>query len=273
MRNFLLILITLVLFNCSYQEQGRESFIKPQLIDDSILLKKSGVYFEKQSISYTQPLFVGKFSFQEKTIFINVDSIVLNRDNPENTYFEAYHQIKANTDSISSNGLELIFDTDQELNLNFIYFDSLTYKYFPIYIINNTSSPKAFDGKDFHSFGIQEAIDSSYYKENPPWYPISSKGVPWCGSGNWNLKLNPKEYIITLMPIFKGNTKTLLRSRIQINNSIFVSEPYKGSINLEQFISKDTFLFNLKDKNKIIRYQNSFLGATPKEFSRHFNKP
>ena len=268
MRNLFLIFIISIIAGCSEKEP--KVFTKPTLVDDSTLKKVIPKFFQKNNMSYQEPLLIGKYPFKDTTIFISKDTIRKYKYYRQEDYFQEDQTkyMNPNTDTISSIGLDIIVDHKQNISLKL--YDSIAYYYFPIYIINKSNQIKAFNGKDSHSFGLQEAIDSSFYKNPvgvyPPWFAISMGHLPFCGNGYWTLKLNPKEYVLILMPKFKGEIKTMLRARLAINNSIFVSKPYPGSINQSQFISKDSILFKSKYSEEVIWYSKYLYGAVPKEF-------
>lgn len=66
------------------------------------------------------------------------------------------------------------------------------------------------------------------------WEPIQKRFVYMCGNGVGTIILPPKEIAITLVPIFKGNYKTLLRLSMGSNKSNAIW----GNINYRQFESK-----------------------------------
>jgi 6-phosphogluconolactonase (cycloisomerase 2 family) len=78
------------------------------------------------------------------------------------------------------------------------------------------------------------------------WKPIQERFVYMCGNGVGTIILPPKELVITLVPIFKGNYKTQLRLSMGNNKSNVIL----GNINYRQFENKFDENGNYKEEFK-----------------------
>ena len=128
-----------------------------------------------------------------------------------------------------------------------ISFKSGRFKSMPIYIFN--------DGPDTIAFGhnaylplIIEAKDSMGI-----WNPIQKLRRMGCGTGLTAYIIPPNQFMISTVPLFKGNFKTLLRVRYVRNfvivnedgeaiedlNRILYSNEFEGNINYSQFKELD----------------------------------
>jgi hypothetical protein len=136
------------------------------------------------------------------------------------------------------------------------------YYYFPVYVANETSRTKFFIAKDNYAFGIQEAADTSNYDD---WRPIEGRGFDFCGNGYFGLKVHPGEFIMLLVPKYKGTEKGLMRIRLKIGESIYLSNSFEGMFNRRQFeTKKGTFLYDVVKRNDPTGMQRIFYGGIPK---------
>ncbi|SFO44637.1 hypothetical protein SAMN05428949_5165 [Chitinophaga sp. YR627] len=134
-------------------------------------------------------------------------------------------------DSLNTDGFQIIAD----------YKTSILYRsnpyvetsvYFPVYIVNETDTPKLFFGKDRHAWGVQEAKDTSDYAS---WYSIECWNWSGDGNGSFAVKIRPGEFAMILAPKYKGSQTGSMRLRLQIDQSTYVSLPYEGAYHQEQF--------------------------------------
>ena len=131
--------------------------------------------------------------------------------------------------------------------------------YYPLYVVNQSTSAKLFPGKDSYAFGIQEALDSS-----GNWHPIEGKGFDFCGNGYWNLPVLPKEFLVILLPKYKGSFKTKIRVRLKVGDMVYVSKAFDGSINYQQFvIEKGSYFDHASRAERASAVQWQFYGAVP----------
>jgi hypothetical protein len=136
--------------------------------------------------------------------------------------------------------------------------------YYPVYIVNQTPNTKLFIGKDGHIFAIQEALDEEGY-----WRPIEGRGFDFCGNGYWGLKIHSDEFITVLFPKYEGDFKTKLRVRIKNDDMIYVSLPFDGVINKNQFIldKERDYHYRKLIENRAGAIQYLFYGAQPLELN------
>ncbi len=241
--------ITLVLFflilliGCKLGEENKEleEFIIPKAIQTDLDSTKEKLTLNASNIKYTSPQFVGKFKFNEE-INLVIDNL-LNESIED--YIHNYDSDYLDTTRLDANGFEIYVDYEADIFTELSSFNSFygisakeadenenkLYYHFPIYVVNPTSKEKLFCVNG--SYGIQEAKDTSEYDF---WKPIEGKKANLCGVGTrWGIKVKPKEFIVILLTKYKGKTKTDLRTRLKIGESIIVSKPYQGNINQEQF--------------------------------------
>ena len=175
---------------------------------------------KETAISPINPSFLGKYPFGDSLIWKVREEWAFDDDY---LYYER--------DTISkflSAGLQLI--PRPEIQIEDPRIPSNNLAYFPVFLPNETSSPIALFGKDSHLYATLEARDSFGH-----WLPISYRSPDFCGWGRWTLKINPQEYGVMLMPVYKGNFSTQLRVRYINGENISVSTPFPASIAYEQF--------------------------------------
>lgn len=201
------------------------------------------------------PEFIGQYKFND-TVIIDHERQGRNIDEKQ---FVWEHKV-FDFDTLSSDGLQIYTDYNKTI-ISKLY-DGATKgnPYFPVYVVNETTEPKVFIGKDGYVFAIQEAVDTSDYNR---WYAIEAKGFDFCGNGYFRRKLMPKEFIVFLMPKYSGTDTTYFRTRIRNGESIMVSKPYKGVFDKRQFTVTNDHSW-AKDLKKL-DYKWMFYGARYKE--------
>ncbi|MBW8684706.1 hypothetical protein [Chitinophaga rhizophila] len=202
--------------------------------------------------------FRGKYKFTD-TLFWD-DDRPWQDSTSENDFINEQSQPEIN-DSLHTDGFQIIPDYRTSIYCkNHLYGE--TYCYFPVYIVNETSSTKVFYGKDSYAFGIQEAIDTSGSKQ---WHPIEAMAFDFCGNGSFGVKVHPGEFVILLVLKYQGELANAMRLRIRIGESLYISRSFIGSYSAKQFnINKDTRPYrNLKDRKNRPPF-DLFYGAIPK---------
>ncbi len=113
-------------------------------------------------------------------------------------------------------------------------------KYFgyKLYLINASQDTVNIPSQDGRIKIIQQAKN-----KNGEWQDIDNFINSFCGNSYYTLRLAPNEYQIFATPIFKGEFKTLLRFKLEIDEQIIYSNLYAGRINYGQIL-------NPNDKNK-----------------------
>ncbi|MGI4863380.1 MAG: hypothetical protein ACRYFZ_05605 [Janthinobacterium lividum] len=101
----------------------------------------------------------------------------------------------------------------------------------PVYVVNTTAHTKLLAGKDSWVFAIQEAQD-----RQGQWRPIESRGPDYCGNGHWLLQVHSQQLVLFLVQQYQGPFATRLRVRLQNGESRYVSAPYPGRIQEQQFL-------------------------------------
>jgi hypothetical protein len=257
MKKILCILILLIIFSCKQKvdENNKIIFTTPLIVQPKT--NDTIEYIETKYISHVFPEFIGKYKIGENKIELPIHRI---RDTSISLDF--IDEPKPNhIDTFSNDGFELYTDYKSTISRNKYDFRFGNF-YFPVYAVNGTNNEKIFNGKDGYVFAIQEALDSL-----KDWRPIEGRGFDFCGNGKWGLKVSPNEFVVFLMPKYKGNYYTKLRIRLKIGNNTYVSKPFDGKINYTQFYldKKEDFHYRqlIEDKSNAILYY--FYGAIPKE--------
>lgn len=168
-------------------------------------------------------VFIGKFRFSTDSINFPYK--------PDTLFYKDYlegNMWNITEDTVNATGFEIIPNYSYMVAYS-VWGEPPTY-YYPVYVINETQTTKYFNGDGKEVFALEEAIDSSR-----KWRPIGRKGWNFCGNGLYGMKVHPSEYIMCLFPRCKGNYKTLMRIRFNICGTIYVSAPFKGEINYDQF--------------------------------------
>ena len=253
--------ITLALIGCSSNNQADRLTIDKFKIPAIVQANTTPIatYFNEENVVEVWPKFIGQFQF--------ADTVYFDREKEKRTSISKeqflWEQKAFKFDTLSSDGLQIlpdykssIIDFDGSMDTNAHYF-------YPVYIVNETSEPKVFIGKDGYVFGIQEAVDSSDYSK---WYAIEGRGFDFCGNGYFRRKILPKEFIMFLFPKYSGPEKTLLRVRIKIGDNIIVSKPFKGEINRNQFrVKKGEWYYDELKETKGASATWMFYGAAIKD--------
>ena len=259
-KEIILTLLIGTLISCQSNNDKNELavFKAPQIINTQFNDSIESIPYQAKSITEVFPTFVGKFKFQEE-----IDINPAKRDTTIYKDFFNEYTRRGLRDSLDVNGLELVVDYDNSVKYN-KYGDTSLYDNYSVYFVNSTNTDKVFYGKDSHVFGIQEAIDNSKYGE---WRPIEGRGFDFCGNGHWGLIVHPQEFVLVLMRKYEGDYETKLRVRFEVGNNIFVSRPFKGRINENQFTIQDS-----SNLEQILQETDGkaatwlFYGAVPKEW-------
>ena len=211
--------------------------------------------FQADGVTGVFPQLIGKFKFGDT---INFSKLGQQQMSEKDYLWEV--QNTNDIDSLSSDGLQII--PDYKTSVAYPRYELANHLYFPVYVVNETYEPRIFFGKDSHGFAIQEAIDTSDYSL---WHPIESTGYDFCGNGRFRKKLNPKEFLIFLLPKYSGSDTTSLRIRFQIGESVFVSRAFTGTINPKQFdIEKKDWIYDILKESKGVAASFIFYGGRPK---------
>lgn len=251
------ILIFTFLGSCSSQEDPLPQIDKKFEFPTIIQTEKENTVSALGADAVTEyyPPLIGKFKFGDT---INISNPTQKELSEKDYLWEVKNSTES--DSLSSDGLQIL--TDYKTSIVYSGYDYPKGLYYPVYIVNETSEPRIFFGKDEHGFAIQEALDTSDFSS---WHPIESQGFTFCGNGRFRKKLNPKEYLLFLIPKYKGTEETSLRIRFQIGESVFISKSYQGTINPKQFdIKKDSWIFSRLKETKGYASSFIFYGGWPK---------
>lgn len=113
--------------------------------------------------------------------------------------------------------------TNPELPIN------LTVLAQPVYIANLTKGSRLIEGPDAHLIISQQAKD-----KNNNWVDIETNDVIECGMAKTFYLLKPGDFVITKVLKFKGNYKTQIRIKLELDNHIYYSKPFVGYIDYNQ---------------------------------------
>lgn len=232
----------------------RKPFILPSVVQETI--SDTINLFKENYISHAWTNFADKWKFCD-TLKLSVrpewDTAFYN-----DLLYECYYSA---LDSFALDGLEIY--PDYKTTVSRILYDLTTgHFYYPVYIVNQTPNTKLFIGKDSYVFAIQEALDEEGY-----WRPIEGRGFDFCGNGYWGMKIHSDEFITILFPKYEGDFKTKLRVRIQNRDIVYVSKPFDGVINKNQFIldKESDYHYRRLVENKASAIQYLFYGSVPLE--------
>jgi hypothetical protein len=248
-------ILFLSIASCSTNKQKSENsyvgFKPPFLIQTSNF--DSVENWHTDGINQVFPILVGQYQFSDTVNIGKREQRHLTKDEyiwEHNTF---------DFDTLSSDGLQIYPDYATTVKAKQFEGATKANVFFPVYVVNETNTPKLFIGKDDYVFAIQEAVDTSSYDR---WYAIEAKGFDFCGNGYFRRKLLPREFIMILMPKYSGNKSTYIRTRIKIGENILISRPYNGVIDKRQFtISNDSWISaNVNDSS----YKWIFYGAQNK---------
>lgn len=268
---FLLALIAFIGCNRPSQEV-KEVKVKPIVEHFSIpKLTNSQPYdsiyvAEAKWVTYHDPIFLGKYSFEKTTIDIN----------PYKRSYASYDSLEAemnyarrfsNSDTVDYNGFDLVVDYNKDVYYgtrdHIIREDTTVATYYAVYIVNSTNKTKLFNGVDGGALGIQEAKER--WNKNvgySSFRPIEHKQMKWCGMGDWKILVSPKEYVVLLFPKYKGTFRTEMRVRLQIGESTYVSKRFTGTVNEQQFTMHPFTIENIQ-KSGGASITDVFYGAMP----------
>ncbi|MFY0643654.1 MAG: hypothetical protein JXR19_04240 [Bacteroidia bacterium] len=235
--------------SCSNQSKEDVPFALPQLIDT---FSNNLVLFEvdKMDISRFYPIYIGSdsviilnFLIAEYSNHLKMEIFIPNPEQRTKLYVDTSTIIGSSRRWYNvppPPGMDSSYDPH-------ISFKSGRFKSMPIYIHN--------EGPDSITFGhnaylplIVEAKDSMGI-----WQPIQRLRKMGCGTGLESYIIPPNQFMISTVPLFKGNFKTLLRVRsvsstviinevdesIEDLNRVIYSNEFEGFINYNQFKEMD----------------------------------
>lgn len=258
-RQFINFLILLLFFSCSMQEKKEVKFEIPVIYQPNVKYKK--ILHNVDSLQAVWPIFFGKYKY--------TDTIKLIKKNkrPKDTLFKKdiiEEFVLWKNESFPTDGFQIFTDYKTTIFIENCRRPNEGNSFFPVYVVNETTNTKVFYAKDCNVFALQEAIDSTKYNS---WRPIECRGRDWCGNGNFGLKIHPKEFVMFLLPKYKGDEKTSMRVRLRINENIYISKPFLGTFNKGQFkLKKQSFEYLRFIEDPIISCNSWFYGAIPSEF-------
>lgn len=256
------ILLLLFIFSaCKQQDKEvvtiNRDFQLPNIVQDPT--KDTIEFISTDFLNDSRFRFCGKYKFTENLHFNN-------RCKLDTTYgkdFSCEYSNQIENDSLSSDGFQIYADYKTTLYRKDEDMRKGEY-YFPVYIVNETSRTKVFVGKDSYALGLQEAVDTSTFGQ---WRPIECRGFDFCGNGYFGLKVHPGEFVVFIAPKYAGETKGLMRIRLQVGESVYLSKSFIGSYNPKQFIiKKDSWPYERLKIDKASAIQWLFYGADPKGY-------
>ncbi|MCX6290408.1 MAG: hypothetical protein NT126_01435 [Bacteroidetes bacterium] len=233
-------------------------FTLPGILEYDHSMKDSFSLFNAENIVDASTFFIGKYAFDD-TIRIDNSGV------QSNSYGDDYitgdsTSLRQLRDSLSSDGLQIIPDYKRSIPINWLSLSKVGI-YFPIYVVNETSSDKLFTARDKYVSAIQEAKD-----KEEKWRPIESKKFDFIGNGRWALILHPHEFALFIVAKYEGDFQTHLRIRMKVGDVVYLSKAFEGSINEKQFYLKPgSYQYEEFKKNNPISITRRFLGSIPLE--------
>lgn len=254
MKNILshLIFSFIIIFSFESVNGQEVSLIK---YPDSI--KQSKNYISPYSIHFHIPSIYGFLMLGD-----NYDSLY-NYEYSIFDFFESDDIIRNKRDKYE--GLEIIVDTTQEIDLHEYFSKKESYKGLfsspkyisyinsennkvkfqctkdtiikfkgnAVYILNKTQNKKSIFLKSSFVEILQEALD-----KNGKWQPIEKVTTFMCGNGFGWREMRPNEFLVTATFKYKGDYKTLIRLKFVNGKVTYYSKPFNGSINYSQLNQK-----------------------------------
>ncbi|MCB9309882.1 MAG: hypothetical protein H6567_07495 [Lewinellaceae bacterium] len=265
MKTVTTILLLTIFVSCNQHDKTKQVisiFTKPVISQP--VTKDSIKYIEADFVGGFFPSFVGKYNFTDNLF-------IADKRDRDTIYIKGFmdERLVWRSDSLATDGFELVPDYPSNVYCN-DYESKYANYYYPVYLINQTPTIKAFIGKDSYIFGLQEALDT-----DGQWRPIEGRGFDFCSNGYWGLKVHPQEFVTVLFPKYSGDYKTKIRVRIKNGDNIYVSKPYEGTINEQQlYLKEDGYFYRELIKNKASAIEYLFYGAKPfgtddKDFGLH----
>lgn len=260
--------LLLLILACTTRNQpvtdNRQNFRLPVIVE-----KPTGdtiEYLKADFISEVYFTFAGKSKFTDTLL---LDNGFLLRDTTFEKDVIREYSCPAPGDSLATDGFQIFPDYNTSIHYKEEYMpNAFCYCYFPVYVVNETSTTKVFIGKDSHVFGIQEAIDRTDGWNH--WHPIEGEGFDFCGNGYFGLKVHPGEFVMFLVPKYQGEERDLMRIRLEIGESLYISRSYEGTFSVRQFNIPKTLRYHryLSDPKNRLPY-SSFYGAIPKGYDAY----
>ena len=139
------------------------------------------------------------------------------------------------TSNAESGGFYIQIDTSELTVFEDRY---LGYK---IYIKNDSQDKQYVPAQDGKIKLIKQALN-----EKGKWQDIEEYINSFCGNSYHSIEFKPRTYRVYADPIMKGNFNTQLRYRLNLRDTVVVSNSYFGRINKAQFIEEEE-----KDKTDI----------------------
>lgn len=254
-----ILLFPLAFVNCNKRNEKKiKTFMIPTVLQEQT--KGPIRLFKVDSLCEAKYWFCGKYKFTDTLKlgkYWNIDT------GYSKDFIHDYRRPSVD-DTLTNDGFQIFVDYKTTIINNTI--SGLGNCCFPVYVVNETSRTKIFNGIGRAVFGIQEAIDTSKIKWGK-WRPIESKEFVFCGVGYYGLKVHPGEFVMFLVPKYEGNEKQFLRIRLQIGEIIYLSQSYEGTFNANQFeMIKNSSTYYLLNHEKVSAIQIRFYGAIPKGY-------
>lgn len=263
--HFICFALILFLWSCNESPQSVEpenrTFKIPVLIQEPT--EDSIEYFDMNFLVESHYLFYGKHKFMD-TLNLRYEEGKL-VDYPNDYVWD--RKTKKRTDSLNSDGFQLFADYNTTVYRRSRFDNKCSY-YFPAYLVNETSQSKIYTGKSSMVYGIQEAIDTSQTALGE-WRPIEARGIAFCGIGFFELTVHPGEFVLLFIQKYKGDQKQDMRLRLEVGNMIYISRPYEGTFNQNQFDLQEYYWdFDWVKNKDYSTIDRMFFGAIPRELSK-----
>jgi hypothetical protein len=222
------------LIGCSSQgdETSTNQRERPALFKVPVLTQAVSPRPTKQSqrpevtISSVWPSFVGRYPLAPRLAFETPEKL------GEADFIQGNYLTRLeHTHTVRTDSLEVVADYSCTLR-NTKQDDSVAHRAFPVYLANMTPRIKYVYGEGSRLYAIQEAKDRA-----GKWRPIERIGQTWCGGNQFALELRPRHLVVFLANKYEGPFSTWLRIRVLNRKTLYISQPYPGYINKQQFVA------------------------------------
>lgn len=164
-----------------------------------------------------------------------------------NSVFKHYFFEMPEGGSEQTTPFEILVDKTQTTSvLNPNYFDtqtdkqreqrSITCKAYPVFVVNRGDSTRYIEALYRDLVLLQEALCP-----DGKWMPIEYNYKVMCGNSYYTYWIPANHFLLTRIPAYEGDYKTLLRIKLQSGMKVYYSKPYSGSINLSQLDTSEVF--------------------------------
>ena len=224
-------------------------------------------YLQKNQLSELEGVYIGKFKWTDTLL---VTAALLDHRSWGTEDELDYLAEERNGGYLETDGLQLFPDYNSTVAYTSRFpsndknYEALVY--YPVYLVNETNRPKFYKFDSYKGCPLQEAMDDDAH-EGKNWRPMESSIRLNCINSNWNVRIQPGEFVLFLLPKYFGTTTTALRVRMKNGPNIIVSKSFLGLVNPKQLkVEKGSWQDRYLKTGYLMAIDDLFYGATPKGY-------